>query len=143
MSSPSFRNISRNPNFKKYNSNTSLEYKNKSLSSLQNNIMDLVLFINSSLNNSVNISSLNILSKLKSFNNKHNESNNFVDMNNHQLNEEILKKTTFGEGPQEKNSIIRSLPNKDNHILIDNFSKLSNKNSYKTDINILHTKKQI
>ena len=105
--------------------------------------MDLVLFINSSLNNSVNISSLNILSKLKSFNNKHNESNNFVDMNNHQLNEEILKKTTFGEGPQEKNSIIRSLPNKDNHILIDNFSKLSNKNSYKTDINILHTKKQI
>lgn len=142
MSNPSFRNISRNPNIKKNNSNINLEYKNKRFSSLHNNIMDLVLFFNSSLNNNTNISSLNILSKLKSLNDNQKENNNnFIDVNKQISNEEILKKTAFGEDPQGNDNIIHSLPINKNNLNDNSFSKISNKKLYKTDNNILDGKK--
>ena len=76
-----FRQFSRNPNLQKLNQNANynLDYKNKKLKPFSNNMINLILFLKTSYNNNANIAPLNILSKLKEFDNVNQSQNNTMN----------------------------------------------------------------
>ena len=77
-----FRKITRNPNFQKLNSNDIYDNKNQNLSKISNSMINLILFLNTSSDDVVNISPLNTLTKLKNVDSVNkNQNNNF---NNYQ-----------------------------------------------------------
>ena len=121
-SSENFKKISRNPNLRKKDSNIiankiSNEFNNykkeQNLSSMINNLMNLINVFNSISKNENNISSLKILSKLKATDDK--------DIQ-HENNTNILEKSANGENMNDK-------LNNNGDILIDNNVEIDNKNS--------------
>ena len=71
------RQFSRNPNYQKLNSN--FNYNTKKLKPFSNKMINLILFLKTSYNNNANISPLNILSKLKEFDDDNQSQNNTMN----------------------------------------------------------------